>query len=414
MSLFEVGPDSLIPFRQLAAGGGEYDAALEEVLWRNLDSLAAEPLFRIRRQAPLAGGGHPAIIALDRKGGVVVAHVRAQVDRSGLAECLEYAGWARTTSLPEIASLYWRGEYEFWTDWQEFTGSAGPQQLARHPRLLVVTADLAGRAGPALEFLVEHGLPVTVIKAALYSDDQGRRILDVQGPDELETGVVPSEAAAATYDRLNRAGRRSTERATAPSDRARQSGRTNPDLSTVDPDLLGQPVSTPTGLTAEQLGGDPLGVDRIVAVQLAADAGGHSDGAHVSGQVRDSEHRVDPADTQARYGQRPEASVREPDAATTSDMPRITGKPYPRGTDRPAPRPPTLGPPTLGPSAGIVPPPPPNYVLSSESGDTSDNAMPPVEEQANFGEPFDPRMLRVPESFQWDPQRTNGSRDNGR
>jgi len=213
MPLFEVSADGLIPFRQLESGAGGYDEAIEDVLWRNLDGLIGERLFRVRRQAPLDGGGRPAVVALDPEGSVVVFHVRRQIDRTGLAECLEYAGWARAATLDELAQLYWRGESDFWVDWHAFLGDVGTRQVKPSPRLYLATGDFTARAQSTFEFLVDNGLPVKVMKATLYEGSNGRRVLDVEAPSDVETVLRPSKAAEATFERLSRSARRSAERA---------------------------------------------------------------------------------------------------------------------------------------------------------------------------------------------------------
>ncbi len=153
------------------------------------------------------------MIALDPEGSVVVFHVRRQIDRTGLAECLEYAGWARAATLDELAQLYWRGDADFWNDWNAFLGDAGPRQVKPAPRLFLATGDFTARAQSTYEFLVDNGLPVKVMKATLYEGSNGRRVLDVEAPSDVETVLRPSKAAEATFERLSRSARRSAERA---------------------------------------------------------------------------------------------------------------------------------------------------------------------------------------------------------
>jgi hypothetical protein len=43
---------------------------------------------------------------MDSSGRVVVIEVKRDIDRGQLAQCLEYAGWARSASLDELGSLY--------------------------------------------------------------------------------------------------------------------------------------------------------------------------------------------------------------------------------------------------------------------------------------------------------------------
>jgi hypothetical protein len=225
MPLFEVGPDGLIPFRGPAGGAESYDQILEEVLWRSLDSIAGEQLLRIRRQAPLRGGGSPAVVALDRQGNVVVVHVRYQINRVDLAECLEFAAWARSTTIEEIASLYWRGQDDFWSDWRMFAPESPVPHLSRAPRLVLVTSDFTGKAGSTFDFLVDSGLPVKVVMACLYETEDGRNVLDVQGHEEtVSHGALRaaplSIARAASPDRRYSASPRLSPRRRQLSDRS--------------------------------------------------------------------------------------------------------------------------------------------------------------------------------------------------
>ena len=132
-------------------------------------------------------------MALDTDAQVVVIEVKRDVDRSQLAQCLEYAGWARRTSLDELARMYHGGVDAFFSDWQEFTDSVAPIPIRASPRLVLVARDFHGRTGSALDFLIENGLPVLLIRVVLYEDEQGRRFLDVEGYTEPEPAEGPGE-----------------------------------------------------------------------------------------------------------------------------------------------------------------------------------------------------------------------------
>lgn len=203
MPLYEVSSQGLIAFRQLR-GAGLYESEIEELLWANLDDLTGEVLFPIRRQPQIAGGGRPDIVALDRSGAVVVIEVKRDVDRSQLAQCLEYAGWARTTNLDELAGLFHRGAEQFWRDWQEFTDTSEPVRVARNPRLILVARDFHGRTNSALTFLLDNGLPITVLQVSLYEDINGRRFLDIEGAEEP---AVIGEATTSSTIRISRPNR---------------------------------------------------------------------------------------------------------------------------------------------------------------------------------------------------------------
>jgi hypothetical protein len=193
--LFEIEPGPrLRAFRRRRGGGDLYEREIEELLWVALEEITGEPLFKVRRQPPISTGGFPDIVALTAEGQVVVIEVKRDVDRGQLAQCLEYAGWARTTNLDELAGLY-HGDSpdQFFEDWQEFTGTSAPRRIQGPPKLLLVARDFHGRTGSAFDYLVENGLPVELLRVSLYEATDGRRFLDVEGEHEPELVSPPSK-----------------------------------------------------------------------------------------------------------------------------------------------------------------------------------------------------------------------------
>jgi hypothetical protein len=205
MPLFEIeGQDALVPFRQLHGGAELYESEIEDLVWANFEELTGEALFRVARQATLAKGGRPDVIALDADGRVVVVEIKRDVDRGQLAQCLEYAGWARTTNLDELAGLYHSTPEGFFADWQEFTESEVPVRIHPSPRLLLVARDFHGRTGSAFEYLIEHNLPVKWIRVSLYEDEGGRKFVDVEGEHEPAfAGQGPADSAASDPTRVD-------------------------------------------------------------------------------------------------------------------------------------------------------------------------------------------------------------------
>lgn len=193
MPIFEMDRGSLVPFKRQAIAAGVYEAEIEGLLWDNLEELTGYNLFRVARQATLPSGGRPDVLALDSSGRVVVVEVKRDVDRHQLAQALEYAGWARTTNLDALASMYHGGPQAFWEDWTEFTSTPHPVLVLRDPRLVLVARSFAARTAEALEFLLQHQLPVQVLKVAFYVDDTGRRFLDVEW--ETEPEAAPNAGA---------------------------------------------------------------------------------------------------------------------------------------------------------------------------------------------------------------------------
>jgi hypothetical protein len=185
----------LLPVRDVAPGPELYEQEIEELAWNNLELFSGQALFPLCRQAALPGGGRPDILALDSRGSVWVLEVKRDVDRGQLSQALEYAGWARGTSLDEIAGLYADGVSAFFRDWLEFTGSSTPVVVNRAPELLLIARDIHARTRDAMRFLADNGLPVTVVPVSLYEDDDGRRLVDIERESEVTSAGAPDRGA---------------------------------------------------------------------------------------------------------------------------------------------------------------------------------------------------------------------------
>jgi hypothetical protein len=190
MPLFEIGPTELIPFRRVQVGPELYEREVEELLWQNLDAFIGRSLFPVTRQANVGNGLIPDVVALDIEGRVHVIEVKRDVDRRQLAQCLEYAGWARDASLDEIAGLFHEGAEAFFAAWTEFTGTSSPRLIRRPPELVLVARDFDRRTESALSFLTENDLPVTILRVNVYEDHDRRRFIDVATDHEVELTVT--------------------------------------------------------------------------------------------------------------------------------------------------------------------------------------------------------------------------------
>lgn len=151
MPLYEVQGETLSPFTRLRPGPELYERQIEDLLWADPEAFTGEALFLVARQPHIPGGGVPDILALDEAGRVVIIEVKRDIDRGQLAQCLEYAGWARLTNLDEVAGLYEhdrgqrRGVEAFFRAWQEFTETTTPTTIAPQPRLYLVAGGFEGR-----------------------------------------------------------------------------------------------------------------------------------------------------------------------------------------------------------------------------------------------------------------------------
>lgn len=195
MPLFEIdSAGELIPFRRLRGGAELYERQIEDLAWENPEEVIGESLFRIQRQPTLQLGGKPDIVALDRDARVVIIEVKREFDRGQLAQCLEYAGWARRANLDELAQMYQFGADRFFADWQEFTGSEVPAIVNPSPRLVLLAGSFHSRTASAVEFLIDNRLPVMVVPISIYEDQQARTLVNIEAEHEPEfPGAEPVE-----------------------------------------------------------------------------------------------------------------------------------------------------------------------------------------------------------------------------
>lgn len=211
MPLFEVTAEELVPFKRVQAGPDLYENDIETLMWENLEEFTGEPLFRVARQAKTRTGGKPDIVALDVDGNVHVIEIKRDVDRSQLAQCLEYAGWAKNAGLDELAKLYHQGDEAFFADWVEFTSTESPRLVSGWPRLVLIARDIDRRTEDALDFLTDSDLPITVLRVTIYEDRGGRRFVDIDGDHEPDfESVVEVDAPGAGPVHLKIDGRRVT------------------------------------------------------------------------------------------------------------------------------------------------------------------------------------------------------------
>lgn len=188
---------ALLQIQDVTPGPGLYEEEIERLAWENLELFAGDPLFPLRLHAPLPNGGQPDILALDRQGRVVVVEVKRDVDRRQLSQALEYAGWARSTNLDELAPLYANGADAFFQDWPGFTESDAPVVVSHPPRLMLVARDIHPRTRDALRFLIDGGLPVDVVRVSMYEEASGRRLVEIERESEAPAGGGDSTSGAA-------------------------------------------------------------------------------------------------------------------------------------------------------------------------------------------------------------------------
>ncbi len=201
MPLFEIDASGeLVPFRRLRGGENLYERQIEDLAWANPEEVTGENLFLVRRQASLHHAGIADIVALDREARVVVIEVKREFERQQLAQCLEYAGWARRTNLDELSQMYRFGAERFFPDWQEFTGSEVPAIVNPSPRLILLAGSFHARTRAAIDFLIDNRAPVKVVPISIYEDQQGRKFLDIEAEHEPEFTAGGTEPGVEVID----------------------------------------------------------------------------------------------------------------------------------------------------------------------------------------------------------------------
>jgi hypothetical protein len=159
--IFEAANGQLTALHQVRPGANLYESEIEDLLWANLEAFYGTDLFPVARQPIIDTGGRPDVIALDEAGRLVVFEVKRSIERTQLAQCLEYAGWARRTNLDELCRLYHGGSDRFFLDWQEFTGTGTPITVEPSPILVLIAQEFDDRTSDALGFLTDSGPPCT-------------------------------------------------------------------------------------------------------------------------------------------------------------------------------------------------------------------------------------------------------------
>lgn len=190
MPIFRVVEGSMVPFTRLSPGPDLYEQQLEDMIWSDLEAFTGEALFPVARQPVISADSRPDILALRADGTPVIIEVKRDIDRGQLAQVLEYAGWARLTSLDEIARLYkldasHAGTNAFFADWTEFTESTTPVTIASPPALYLIARDFRGATRSAIDFLEETGVPITVTPVTVYDDPDGNRVVYIDAEHDL-------------------------------------------------------------------------------------------------------------------------------------------------------------------------------------------------------------------------------------
>ncbi|WP_225755089.1 hypothetical protein [Actinotalea sp. Marseille-Q4924] len=238
-----------------------------------LDALLGEHLLPVRTRTP--GADEPHLLAVDASGRPVVVEVVGRLDEAACLRALSYAGRAARMSTQQLAAAYSGGAASFEPHLEAFRRTVSPSSLLRPStgggaRLLVVCTEIAAGVDDVLEFLVQPGHHVEVLRVRVTADPAGGRVVDVVPVDR---SVPVHEAAGLRSEDLPVRRRDRREGAAAEPERPRPtvvpppfaavrtaptapSGPTAPSVSSVVPPSGPLPLGTPVAVV-QGLGGAP-------------------------------------------------------------------------------------------------------------------------------------------------------------
>ncbi|EYR63616.1 oxidoreductase [Actinotalea ferrariae CF5-4] len=174
-----------------------------------LDALLGEHLLPVRTRTP--GADEPHLLAVDASGRPVVVEVVGRLDRDACVRALTYAGRAAKMSSDQLAAAYGGGAPSFGPHLEAFRRTVSPSSLVRPStgggaRLLVVCTEIAPDVDDLLEFLVQPGHHVEVLRVRVTADPSGGRLVDVVPVDRsvplhAAAGLAPDDLPARRRDR---------------------------------------------------------------------------------------------------------------------------------------------------------------------------------------------------------------------
>jgi hypothetical protein len=181
--------------RQVALPPEESSRHTRAEVGDQLDALLGEHLLPVRTRTP--GADEPHLLAVDASGRPVVVEVVGRLDEAACLRALSHAGRAAKMSADDMAAVYSGGARSFGPHLEAFRRTVSPSSLVRPStgggaRLLVVCTEIAPEVDDVLEFLVQPGHHVEVLRVRVTADPAGGRLVDVVPVDRS----VPVHEAA--------------------------------------------------------------------------------------------------------------------------------------------------------------------------------------------------------------------------
>lgn len=180
--MFEVDGGRSVAIQPMSPAASAFGREASAVLAENLDDLLGEQLLPLRARTP--GADEPHLLAVDAAGQPVVVEIVPVLDRAACLRALSYAGRAARMSTQDLAQAYRGGSERFAAHLQAFRETVPATSLLSTTvrpgsRLLLVCAEIADDVSDALEFILQPGWQVQLLRVGVVRGDDGRRIVDV-------------------------------------------------------------------------------------------------------------------------------------------------------------------------------------------------------------------------------------------
>jgi hypothetical protein len=147
-----------------------------------LDQLLGEHLMPLRARTP--GADEPYLLAVDASGEPVVVEVVPVLDEAAIVTALRHAGRAARMSTRDLAQAYQGGADRFAGHLAAFRRTVPATALLSTfvrggARLLLVCTHVSPGVADVLEFLLQPGWQVDVLRARVVTEPDGQRVVEL-------------------------------------------------------------------------------------------------------------------------------------------------------------------------------------------------------------------------------------------
>src|SRR5665648_230707 len=147
-----------------------------------LDALLGEHLMPLRVRS--ADADEPHLLAVDASGQPVVVEIVALLDEEAAIRALRHAGRAARMSTRDLAQAYRGGADRYASHLAAFRLTVPSTALLSTfvrggARLLLVCSQISAGMEDVLEFLLQPGWQVDVLRAEVFTEPDGRRVVEL-------------------------------------------------------------------------------------------------------------------------------------------------------------------------------------------------------------------------------------------